>query len=226
MKFTYYGHACFGLEIGGKHILVDPFISHNPLAKDINIESIPADYIFVTHGHSDHIADCVAIAERTNAVVVSNWEVIAWLQKEGLKNVHPMNIGGSWTFDFGMVKCVNAVHSSSMPDDTYGGNPMGFIFFSQEGHVYYSGDTALTMDLQLIPHWAELKAAILPIGDNFTMDYQDACIASDLIKCNNIIGVHYDTFGFIKIDKTAAQTHFTNNGKTLTLPEIGGSLDL
>lgn len=226
MKLTYYGHACFTVEIGGKHILFDPFITYNELAKHIDVNTIPADYIFLSHGHADHIADCIAIAKRTNALVVASWEIHEWLNKQGIHNTHPMNTGGKWTFEFGTVKCVVAQHSSGLPDGSYGGNPMGFIFNTTEGNFYYSGDTALTLDMQLIPMWTQLNFAILPIGDNFTMDYKDAEKAAEFADVNTIVGVHYDTFGFIKIDKAAAVSYFNQKNKTLLLPDIGETIAL
>lgn len=226
MKFTYYGHSCFLVEIKGKKILFDPFITYNELAKEIDINSIEADYIFVSHGHADHIADCVAIASRTNAKVVGSWEIHEWLGKQGISNTHPMNTGGKWNFDFGTVKCVVAQHSSGLPDGTYGGNPMGFIFNTTEGNFYYSGDTALTMDMQLIPLWTKLKFAVMPIGDNFTMDYVDAERAAEFCDAHTIVGVHYDTFGFIKIDHEAALKHFESKGKVLLLPAIGETINI
>lgn len=226
MNFTYYGHACFSLSINGKILLFDPFINGNQLAHHIDIDSIQADYIMVSHGHADHIADCERIATRTGATVVCSWEVHEWLAAKGLKHLHPMNTGGSWTFDFGKIKCVVAQHSSGLPDGSYGGNPMGFLIEYNDGYIYYSGDTALTMDMQLIPLWGKVHCAILPIGNNFTMDYQDACLAADFVKTDQVIGVHYDTFGFIKIDAAEASAYFTNKGKSLTLVEIGKSITL
>ncbi|MEI2709345.1 MAG: metal-dependent hydrolase [Chitinophagaceae bacterium] len=156
MKLTFYGHSCFLVEINNKKILFDPFITYNELAKDIDVNKIEADYIFLSHGHADHIADCISIATRTNATVVAIFEVHEWLNKNGVANTHPMNTGGKWNFDFGTVKCVVAQHSSSLPDGTYGGNPIGFVFTTTDGNFYYSGDTALTLDMQLIPLWANL----------------------------------------------------------------------
>ena len=226
MKLTYYGHSYFSVDLQGKKILFDPFISHNELAKHIDINSIEADYIFLSHGHEDHVADCANIAKRTGAKVVANWEVANWINKQGIANTHPMNTGGKWKFDFGIVKCVVAQHSSGLPDGSYGGNPMGFIFNTADGNFYYSGDTALTLDMQLIPSWIDLNFAVLPIGDNFTMDVNDAIDASVFIQCNTIVGVHYDTFGFIKIDKAAAVSRFDNAGKELLLPAIGETIDV
>ena len=226
MKLTYLGHSCFQLLIKGKIILFDPFISFNELAKGIDVNSIEADYIFLSHGHADHIADAVGIAKRTGSKTVANWEIHEWLNKQGVSNTHPMNTGGKWVFEFGTVKAVVAQHSSGLPDGSYGGNPLGFLFLTEEANFYYSGDTGLTLDMQLIPKWAKLDFALLPIGDNFTMDVADALICADFIQCNKVVGMHYDTFGFIKIDQEAAIGTFRSAGKSLLLPAIGSSLDI
>ena len=221
MNITYYGHSCFGIEVNGKDILFDPFISPNVLAKDINTNTIKADYIMVSHGHEDHIADVISIAKRTGAKVVCNYEIHTWFNKHGITNTHPMNIGGKWKFDFGNVKCVVAVHSSSLPDGSYGGNPMGFIIESSESNFYYAGDTALTYDMKLIGDYRNVNLAFLPIGDNFTMGIDNAIIAAEFIKCDKIIGMHYDTFGFIKVDKEEATRKFANAGRELILFNVG-----
>lgn len=137
-----------------------------------------------------------------------------------------MNIGGHWMFDFGKVKCVNAVHSSSMPDGTYGGNPMGFLIESSEGNFYYSGDTALTYDMKLIGDYKNIDVAFLPIGNNFTMGVDNAIIACNFIKCNTVIGLHYDSFPPIVIDKEQAKIKFSNAGKQLILIPIGDTIEL
>ena len=224
MNLTYYGHSAFSVEINGKKLLFDPFISPNELAKDIRIADIDADYILVSHGHADHIADCVAIAQGTGAKVISNYEVCTWLSKQGVKNYHPMNTGGKWDFGDFIVKCVVAQHSSCLPDGSNGGNPIGFIIYSKEGNFYYAGDTALTVDMQLIPRWVKLNFAVLPIGDNFTMDYTDALMAAKMVECKEVVGVHYDTFGFIKIDHKKTEQVFTDAGIKLHLIEIGKTI--
>jgi L-ascorbate metabolism protein UlaG (beta-lactamase superfamily) len=224
MNITYYGHSCFGVEIKGKHILFDPFISPNEMAKQIDANTVKADYILIIHGHEDHIADAVSIAKRTGAKVICNWEISVWLGKQGVENIHPMNIGGKVKLDFGDVKCVNAVHSSSLPDGSNGGNPMGFVVESSEGNFYYAGDTALTYDMKLIGEYRSIDFAFLPIGDNFTMGVDNAIIASEFINCKKIIGMHYDTFGYIKIDNEAAVTKFNHSGKQLTLMYIGETI--
>lgn len=226
MKLTFYGHACFSVAINGKNLLFDPFITPNELAKNIDINAMEADYILVTHGHADHIADCITIAQATGAKVVCSWEIHDWLNKQGVNNTHPMNTGGKWSFDDFTVKCVVAQHSSSLPDGSYGGNPMGFIVTANEESFYYSGDTALTQDMQLIPKWAKLNFAVLPIGDNFTMGYEDASEAAKIIGCKKIVGVHYDTFGFIVIDHEKARKQFEAAGCKLFLPEIGETIEI
>jgi L-ascorbate metabolism protein UlaG (beta-lactamase superfamily) len=225
MKFTYYGQSCFAVEMGGKRVLFDPFITPNELAKHIKLEDVKADYIFVSHGHADHIADCVTLAQQNQATVVGAFEVVNWLNSNGVEKFHPMNTGGKWAFDFGTVKCTNAVHSSALPDGAYGANPMGFLVTGDK-NFYYSGDTALTMDMQLVPRWAQLHFAVLPIGDNFTMGYEDAIIAAELIQCKRIVGVHYDTFGYIKIDHEKVKKAFADAGLELFLPAIGETIDL
>ncbi len=225
MKLTYYGHSCFLLETMGKKILFDPFITPNPLASEIDVDSIEADYILVTHGHADHIADAVSIAKRTGAIVVSNFEIVNWLSSQGVENVHPMNHGGKKEFEFGVVKYVNAIHTSSLPDGSYGGNPGGFVI-NGELTIYHAGDTALTYDMKLLGEHNNIDVALLPIGDNFTMGVEDAIIAADYIKCDNIIGMHYDTFEVIKINKEANIFLFSNANKHLTLMEIGETIEL
>jgi L-ascorbate metabolism protein UlaG (beta-lactamase superfamily) len=226
MKLTYFGHSCFLVNIKGFNVLFDPFIRYNELAKNIDINSIAIDYLFISHGHEDHIADAIDMAKRTNCKVVGSWEVVTWLGKQGIENIHPMNTGGQWNFEFGTVKCTAAQHSSSLPDGSYGGNPMGFLFTTTEGNFYYSGDTALTLDMQLVSMWASLHFAALPIGDNFTMGIDDAIKAAEMIQCYHIVGVHYDTFGYIKIDKEMAIEKFATAGKKLLLPAIGETIEV
>jgi L-ascorbate metabolism protein UlaG (beta-lactamase superfamily) len=226
MKITYYGHACFAVETSGKTILFDPFISPNELAKDIDVSKLHADFILLTHGHGDHIADVETIARQSESTIVSGFEVASHYGNRGF-NYHPMNHGGKVAFDFGTAKYVNAVHSSSFPDGAYAGHPGGFVIWNDEGCFYHAGDTALTMDMKLIPLTCPpLKFAILPIGDNFTMGYEDAVLAADFIECDTVIGCHYDTFGYIKIDHEAAKKAFADKGKALILLGIGESLTI
>lgn len=227
MKFTYFGHSCFMVEINGKKILFDPFIKANDMAKNIDIESIMPDFILISHGHFDHMSDAYDIAKRSNAVLVSNYEIVSWYQAKGIEKAHPMNHGGVWNFDFGSVKFVQAVHSSMLPDGTYGGNPGGFVIESSAGNFYYAGDTALHMDMKLIPmSCAKLDFAVFPIGNNFTMGIEDAIIAAEFCNVDKIIGVHFDTFGYIKIDTKKAVESFAKSNKQLVLIEIGASINI
>ncbi|MDI1353900.1 MAG: metal-dependent hydrolase [bacterium] len=221
MNITYYGHSCFGVEINGKKILFDPFISPNKLAKNIDLKTLRADYILISHGHKDHLADAEMLAKQTNARVICNFEIQEWLSKKGIKNMIAMNVGGKVKLDFCNVKCVAAQHSSSLPDGSYGGNPMGFVVESDKGSFYYAGDTALTYDMKLIGDYRTIDFAFLPIGDVFTMGVDNALIACDFIRCWEVIGMHYDTFDAIKIDKEEAKHKFERAGKKLTLMEIG-----
>lgn len=227
MKITYYGHSCFLVETGGKRLLFDPFVSKNPLAGQLDAQAIRCDYILPSHAHIDHTADLEMVARNNpDALIVGIWEIHDHYNKKGFRT-HPMNKGGWWSFDFGRVKMVNAVHSSSFPDGSYGGDPAGFVLDTPEGVVYFAGDTALTMDMQLIPMTCpELDLAILPVGGNFTMNVQDALLASDFIRCNRIVGCHFDTFGYIKIDHQKAIETFAAKGKELILLNLGGSLEI
>jgi len=225
MKITFYGHASFGIQIKDIYILVDPFISPNEKAKHIDINAINADYILITHAHEDHIIDVEAIAKRTGAIIISNFEIINHFGKLDIEG-HPMNLGGKWDFEFGTVKYVNAVHTSSFPDGTYGGQPGGFVIEGERKNIYIAGDTALTFDMKLIPLHTNLDLAILPIGDNFTMGIDDAIIASDFIKCDKILGCHFDTFGYIEIDHELAKRKFFKKNKDLMLLEIGDFIEL
>lgn len=226
MEVTFYGHACFSVNIEGKKLLFDPFITPNELANNIDVNTIEADYIFISHGHEDHVADVKRIAKRTNAVIVSNFEIVSWFNGKGISNSHPMNHGGTWDFDFGKVKYVNAVHSSTLPDGSPGGNPGGFVIESNSGNFYYAGDTALHMDMKLIPLFAKLDFAILPIGNNFTMGITDAIHAAEFVQVNKVMGVHYDTFGYIKIDNASAINKFKKHNVELFLPSIGETIEI
>lgn len=226
MQVTYLGHGALLIKTAGISIVVDPFITPNEKAAGVDVNTLPADYILLTHGHGDHVADVETIADRTGATIVSNFETATYYGAKGYKH-HPMNHGGKWVFPFGTLKYVSAIHSSVLPDGTYAGNPGGFVLWNDEACLYIAGDTALTMDMKLIPMTCPpLTAAILPIGDNFTMGYEDAVLAADFISCSSIIGYHYDTFGYIILDKEKASGAFTAAGKTLLLPGIGEYVDL
>ena len=225
MKITFYGHACFGVEINGTHTLIDPFISGNPKASHINIEEIKADYILLTHAHRDHVLDVERIAERTGAIIISNYEIVKYYTVKGLKG-HAVNHGGTYTNNTFSAKYVNAIHTSSFADGTYGGQPGGFVLKAGEKALYVSGDTAVTMDMQLIPMTTNLTASIFPLGDNFTMGVDDAIIASDLVISTKVIGCHFNTFPEIEIDVDEAKEKFTQAKKELVILEIGETITI
>lgn len=226
MKVTYYGHSCFSVLANGKNILFDPYITPNELASHIDVDEIKADYIFVSHAHYDHITDVVRIAKNTGAKVLGNFELYNWFNENGIENSFPINPGGKFDFDFGTVKCVIAEHSSSFADGRYGGIASGFVLSTPDGSFYYSGDTALTLDMQLIPKFAKLDFAVFPIGDLLTMGVEEAIEASRFVGVNKVMGVHYDTFGFIKMDHQKAIQDFANAGISLSLPAIGDTIEL
>lgn len=227
MKIQYFGHSSFLLHFAGKKILLDPFISGNPKAQHISLSDIRPDYIFLSHGHMDHLKDLEEIAKNSNAPVITSFDIMTkFLEPKGISG-HGMNIGGKLTLDGFTFKIVNAVHSSMLPDNTYGGNPMGFVFWNQDTCFYYSGDTALTLDMKLIPMTCpKLDFALLSMGDYFTMGYEDAVIAADFIQCDKIVGCHYDSFPPIQIDHEAAKASFRTAGKSLHLPEVGETFEV
>ncbi len=225
-EFKFLGHATIWVNMNGKKLLFDPFISPNPAAKDIDIDGLEVDYILLSHGHGDHVADLERIAKNTGALLISSFELVSYYEEMGIKG-HPMNTGGKKSFDFGTVKLVNAVHSNKMPDGSYGGPNLGFVVWNQDICFYYAGDTALTMDMKLIPLICPpLDLAILPVGDNFTMGYEDAILACDFIQCDKVLGMHFDTFGYIEIDHQEAVQAFKTGNKELVLPEVGSSITI
>jgi len=224
MKITFYGQSSIQIEAGGTTLLFDPFIMSNPNAAHVDASTIKPDYILVSHGHGDHVADLLAIEKSSGAKVICIAEIASWLGNHGIE-AHGMNIGGGYNFEFGRVKMVNAIHSSSMPDGSYGGNPAGFVVQIDGKKIYFAGDTALTYDMKLLAD-ENLDWAILPIGDNYTMGVDDAIKACDFINCKNVIGVHYDTFPVIKIEKGEAMEKFVKAGLNLKLPAVGETLSL
>lgn len=220
----YYGHSCFELRMQGKSIIFDPFITPNPLASGIDIYTLKPDYMLLSHGHYDHIADAVHIAKQSGCKVLTCWEIHEWLQKQGVENTHPMNIGGTADLGFAKIRMTPAVHSSSFPDGSYAGQAAGFLVMSQELNLYYSGDTDLTRDMELIPDMCALDIACICLGGNFTMDYRSALRCAEMIRCEQIAGMHFDTFDPIRIDHEDAMNLFRDAGRKLILPKVGEHL--
>jgi len=217
MKLTFYGHSAFALEIAGQRILIDPFLTGNPV-NTTPADQVQADFIVVSHGHGDHVGDTIEIARRTNALVISNHEICLWLQKQGVARTHDMHLGGSHQFPFGNLKLTVAHHGSVLPDGTYGGNPAGLLFRTAEGNVYHAGDTALFSDMSLIGA-AGLKAAILPVGDNYTMGPEDSLAAIRLLQPQLAIPCHYSTFPLISqdIEQWSQQVRQHTNARPLVM---------
>lgn len=224
-KLTWYGHAALGLETGGYKLLVDPFFTDNPSAST-TADKVDADFILVSHGHGDHMGDTVAIAKRTGATVISNFEIANWLGNKGV-NAHPQHLGGGYTHPFGYLKLTLALHGSGLPDGSYGGNPAGFLLTTKdEEKIYLACDTGLFGDMRLIGEEG-IDLAVIPIGDNFTMGPEDALRAVKFIQPRHVVPVHYNTWELISQDpnswasrvksSTGAQVHVLKPGESFTL---------
>jgi L-ascorbate metabolism protein UlaG (beta-lactamase superfamily) len=200
-ELTWLGHGCWAISTGGKQVLVDPFLDDSPSAP-VKAADVRADYILVSHGHFDHVADAAKIAQRTGATVISNFEICQWLSKQGVENTHPMNTGGSTQQPFGRVKLTIAHHSSTLPDGVPGGNPCGFLLTLPDATIYFACDTALFYDMKLIGA-AGIDLAVLPIGDTFTMGPEDSLEAIKLLEPRRVAPSHYSTWPPIQQDAAA-----------------------
>jgi L-ascorbate metabolism protein UlaG (beta-lactamase superfamily) len=227
-KLTWHGHSCFTLETDeGTRVLFDPWLDDNPKAdvKSDDVERL--DYILVSHGHFDHFADCVKLAKRTGATVVSTFELVAFAQKEGAENGHGMNIGGGFQFPFGRVKLTPALHTGSVHGDDEGAfttDCSGFLVTLNGGtRLYHAGDTALIVDMQLLR--GQVDVALLPIGDNFTMGPEDAARAVELIEPKTVVPMHYNTFPVIEQDPEDFRRRVGDRARVEIL-EPGGSLEI
>lgn len=202
ISLTWHGHATFSLNINGTRIVVDPFFAGNNPSAKTPVDAVAADFILQTHGHGDHIADTVALARRTGATVIANFEICNWIGAKGHEKVHAMNTGGGYNFPFGRVKMTPALHSSGLPDGSYGGDPGGYLVTAVDKTIYISGDTALFSDMALIGR-AGIDVAILPVGDNFTMGPEDSVLALAYLQPKMVVPGHYNTWPPIAIDVNA-----------------------
>jgi L-ascorbate metabolism protein UlaG (beta-lactamase superfamily) len=201
-RVCWLGHACILIESDGQKVLIDPFLTGNPAAAT-KAEDVPANFILVSHGHGDHLGDTIAIAKRTGATVIANYEISQWLQNQGLKNVHGQQHGGGHGFPFGRVKLTLAFHGSMLPDGSNGGNPCGFLITFKDGKkVYDAADTGLFGDMRLIGEEG-IDLALLPIGDNYTMGPDDALRAVKLVQSKKVVPIHYNTWEVIAQDGAA-----------------------
>jgi L-ascorbate metabolism protein UlaG (beta-lactamase superfamily) len=211
-RVRWLGHACLLVESDRSKILIDPFLTGNPAAA-VKPDEVSADFILVSHGHGDHVGDTVAIAKRTGATVVANYEMAGWFEKQGLRKVHGQQHGGSHAFPFGRVKLTLAFHGSAMPDGSYGGNPCGFLLYLNDGKkIYDAADTGLFGDMKLIGEEG-IDLAILPIGDNFTMGPDDALRAVKFLQPKKVLPIHYNTWELIAQDAGAWATRVSKETK-------------
>ncbi len=225
VKYTWYGHATLGIELDGYKLLVDPYFTGNPAAAT-TADKAEADFILVTHGHFDHVGDAAAIAKRTGATVLSNFEIAEWMEKQGVQKTHGQHIGGGHAFPFGYLKLTPAWHGSGLPDGTNGGAPAGFLLTPKDGKkIYISGDTGLFSDMQLIGQEG-IEVAFVPIGDNYTMGPDDAYRAVELLKPRHVIPIHYNTWELIaqdadkwaeKVSKLGVKVHVLKPGESVTI---------
>ncbi|EFK58885.1 metal-dependent hydrolase [Sphingobacterium spiritivorum] len=227
MKITYYGQSCVLFDFDGHQVLLDPFVTYNPIAEHVDVNALNPEYIFVSHAHQDHVADLLTVQKNSNAIVATVVETAAWVRKQGVPDdkVVEFNLGGTIETTFGKVKMVIAIHTNSTPDGAYGGWPVGYVFFAGDKKIYFAGDTALTYDMKLLED-LQLDWAFLPIGGHYTMDVEDAVKAAQFINCKHIVGIHYNTFPPITIDVEVAKRKFSDAGLQLSLPGIGETISL
>ena len=224
MKITYYGQSFVQLESNGDSILIDPFITGNPLCS-IKPDDVKCNFIILTHGHGDHLGDAIDIAKKNNACVIATFELAEYVNKKGVE-VHHLNLGGGYNFPFGRVKLTLAHHSSSTPDGTYMGEAAGALITMDGKTFYHAGDTSLFYDMKLIGEMNKIDFAFLPIGDNFTMGIDDAVKAAEFINAPVVIPIHYNTFDVIKADPEDFKKKIESIGKKCVILNPGESIEL
>ena len=227
MKLTYLSHSCFSVETSTHRLIIDPFLSGNPLAQT-KVEEVEADFVLLSHGHEDHLGDAVSIARRTGATIIANYETATYCARQGV-NAHPMQLGGAWKFPFGRVKLTIAHHSSSVGTETgfiFLGNPAGILITAEGKTIYHAGDTALFLDMKLIGELDRIDVALLPIGDNFTMGPEDATRAAEFLNAPLSIPMHFNTFDLIKVDPERFLSKVKAGGREARVLAIGESVEI
>jgi len=229
-KVTWFGHSAIQLQDGKHRILIDPFISGNPVAPLTSGQVQKSDFILVTHGHSDHLGDTIALAKRDKCTVIATWELAKYLEKKGV-NVHPMSTGGAHDFSFGRVKVTPALHGCGGDPDPDGdvvppNSPVGYLIHFGKKVVYHAGDTALFTDMKLIGEKTPINLACLPIGDNFTMGVEDAARANEFLNAERCLPIHFNTWDIIKVDPKAFAFKIEKQGKKCLLPKPGEEIEI
>jgi L-ascorbate metabolism protein UlaG (beta-lactamase superfamily) len=224
VKLTYHGHSAFEIKTGKHNIIIDPFINGNKHAK-VKPSQIKADYIVLTHAHGDHLGDAFEIAKNNDATIIAVNELADYVAGKGFK-AHNMHIGGGFNFPFGRLKFTIAHHGSSSPEGTYMGEPAGVVLSVEGKNIYHSGDTGLFLDMKLIGEINSLDAAIVPIGDNFTMGIDDAVKAIEFLNPALAIPMHYGTFGIIEADPNEFKRKVESIGKKCTVIPFGESIEI
>ena len=222
-KLTFLGHSAFLIESSKARLIVDPFLSGNPLAR-MKPSDVKVDYVLVTHGHGDHLGDSVEIARQNQATVISTFEIATYCQNQGVK-AHPMHIGGARMFPFGRIKLTIAHHGSSAPDGSYMGEPSGLLITLDDKTLYHAGDTGLFYDMKLIGEMNTIDVALLPIGDNFTMGIDDAVKAAEFLHAKTYVPMHYQTFEVIDTDPREFIEKLAGHGFRGNILKVGESLE-
>ena len=226
MRLDYHGHATFSLYTdGGTRLLFDPYFDNNPKFEGTKDDVGAVDYVLASHGHFDHFEDAIPVLKATGATLIGTVEIVSFAKTQGVEKVHGMNIGGAHDFPFGRVKLTPALHGGQVEGDESGRfttAPCGFLMEIDGRRVYYSGDTALTTDMQLLR--GRVDVAIVPIGDNFTMGPEDAARAVDFIRPKHVVPVHYNTWPLIAQDPHAFAREVGRTAEVVVV-EPGSSWD-
>jgi L-ascorbate metabolism protein UlaG (beta-lactamase superfamily) len=225
VKIIYHGHSAFEIHYEGHNILIDPFFTHNPHT-NVKPSDLKADFIILSHGHGDHFGDTTEIAKNNDAIVIAAHELAEFICTKGCRG-HGLGIGGQWTFPFGRVKLTIAHHSSSYEEEgIYTGEPAGIILTLGNKCIYHAGDTGLFLDMKLIGEMHSIDAAMLPIGDNYTMGIDDAVKAAEFLNCAMAIPMHFGTFPVINTNPEEFKRKVESIGKKCTVIPFGGSMEI
>jgi len=227
MKLQYHGHSCWQIITKDFNLIIDPFLNGNRFAK-VSVKDLKVDYVLVTHGHGDHLGDTEELAKQNNATVIAPYELSLYLAKKGVK-VHPMHIGGGYSFPFGKVKLTPALHGSSVEENgeiIYTGMPCGYLLTIEGKTIYHAGDTALFRDMKTLGELYKIDLALLPIGDNFTMGIDDAVTAATFLQAKKVIPMHFQTFEIINVNPQEFITKLKAKGIAGEIVDFGQIIEI